>query len=246
MLTPEQIETYHRDGFVYIPGFFKNPDQLQSWVTEISEQPETPGQQMMYFEKSLKDGSRLLNRVENFVPYHAGLEELATGALAEAASDLFGEKAVLFKDKINFKFPGSDGFKAHQDVQAKWDRWGALHMTAMVAVDAATPENGPLEFVAGKHKEGLLGPMDEPLADDLFPPGSYQSLPCNPGDAVFFDSYAPHRSGPNHSSKSRRLLYISYNKASEGDIREQYYREKRAAFPPDIERESGKEYVFKV
>ena len=32
--------------------------------------------------------------------------------------ELFGEPAVLFKEKINFKMPGGAGFKAHQDQQA--------------------------------------------------------------------------------------------------------------------------------
>lgn len=246
MLTQEQIARYHEDGFVYLPGFVPDAAALQGWVQEIAHWPELPGKWMMYFEKSLKDGSRLLNRVENFLPFHEALDHLAQGPLQEAVGQLFGEPAVLFKDKINCKLPGGDGFKAHQDVQANWDRWGSLHMTALVAVDESTAENGPLEFVAGKHRQGLLGKMDEPLADDLFPPGSYQPLMCRPGDVVLFDSFAPHRSGPNLSSQPRRLLYITYNKASEGDHRARYYEEKRKAFPPDCEREAGKQYTFKV
>jgi len=30
---------------------------------------------------------------------------------------------VLFKEKVNFKMPGGDGFKPHQDSQAGWDRY---------------------------------------------------------------------------------------------------------------------------
>lgn len=246
MLTPEQIQQYHRDGFVHVPGFIQDTERLRRWVDEATSWPEVPGKWMMYFEKSLADSSRLLNRMENFLPYHEGLDELAQGRLQDAVNQLFGEPSVLFKDKINFKFPGGDGFKAHQDVQANWDRWGSIHMTAMVAVDEATLENGPLEFVAGKHKQGLLGPMDVPLDDSQFGPDAYKAVPCKPGDAVFFDSFAPHRSGPNHSDKARRLLYITWNKASEGDHRARYYEEKRKAFPPDCEREAGKEYTFKV
>ena len=65
-------------------------------------------------------------------------------------------------------------------------------------------------------------------------------------DAAFFDSYAPHRSHPNHTGKARRVLYITYNKASEGDSRQQYYADKRRNYPPDIEREPGNNYSFKV
>ena len=44
----------------------------------------------------------------------------------------------------------------------------------------------------------------------------------------------------------RRVLYVTYNAASAGDHREQYYADKRASFPPDIERDPKKEYVFRV
>jgi hypothetical protein len=63
---------------------------------------------------------------------------------------------------------------------------------------------------------------------------------------VFFDSYVPHGSLANLSGLKRRVLYVTYNRLSEGDHRARYFAEKRAAFPPDIEREPGKNYVFRV
>ncbi len=42
------------------------------------------------------------------------------------------------------------------------------------------------------------------------------------------------------------MLYITYNKLSEGDSREQYYTDKRNNYPPDIERDPDKDYSFKV
>ena len=44
----------------------------------------------------------------------------------------------------------------------------------------------------------------------------------------------------------RRVLYATYSKASEGDQRERYYRDKRHNYPPDIEREPGRTYTYKV
>ncbi len=63
---------------------------------------------------------------------------------------------------------------------------------------------------------------------------------------MFFDSFAPHRSAPNLTDRPRRALYVTYNRASEGDHRARYVADKRANFPPDIEREPGKTYVFRV
>jgi ectoine hydroxylase-related dioxygenase (phytanoyl-CoA dioxygenase family) len=166
--------------------------------------------------------------------------------MQQAVSELFGEEAVLFKDKINFKLPGGDGFKEHQDVQAGWDAFADLHITAMIAIDETNEANGSLEMIAGMHTQGVLGSMWAPLTDKDTHHVQYQAVHCQPGDAVFFDSYAPHRSGPNRTDKARRVLYITYNKASQGDSREQYYADKRRSYPPDIERDPNKDYSFKV
>ena len=42
------------------------------------------------------------------------------------------------------------------------------------------------------------------------------------------------------------VLYVTYAKASEGDLRERYYSDKRASFPPDCERDPNKKYEYKI
>jgi hypothetical protein len=63
---------------------------------------------------------------------------------------------------------------------------------------------------------------------------------------LFFDSYAPHGSKPNRTAEARRILYLTYNRARDGDHRAAYFADKRANFPPDIERAPGTEYRFRV
>ena len=249
VLTPEQVAKFHRDGFLLLKEMYNTAEmaEIESWTREISDSPEIPGKDMKYFETSRTDGSRILSRVENFVPFHAGFGDLITRRrMQQAVSKLFGEPAVLFKDKINFKLPGGDGFKQHQDVQAGWDDFASLHITAMVAIDETNEQNGSLEMLPGMHEEGLLGEKWAPLTDEDTGHRPYLLVHCQPGDAVFFDSYAPHRSQPNRSDQARRVLYITYNKCREGDHREAYYTQKRRNYPPDIERDPDKEYRFKV
>jgi hypothetical protein len=247
ILTVEQIEAFRRDGYVLVRGLYTpaEVELISAWTDEVSHYPEVPGMYMMYFEDSkLRPGQRILSRMEDIEPFHRGFRELFNGPKMKGAiSQLFGEEAVLFKDKINFKMPGGDGFKAHQDVQAGWDRYAKLHITVLVSIDPSTPENGCLELAPGNHKSGLLGESWKPLPED-----SLDYVPCltAPGDAVFFDSFTPHRSGPNLSDKPRRVLYVTYNRLSEGDHRRQYYADKRKSYPPDCEREPGKVYVFRV
>ena len=249
ILTEVQIQQFHRDGFLVVRGMYSRREigLISEWTEEVAGYPEVPGKTMMYFEASRDDGTPILCRIENFVPFHEGFSTLITARrMQRVVSDLFGEPAVLFKDKINFKLPGGDGFKEHQDVQAGWDDYARLHITVMVAIDSTNQENGSLEVIAGMHKQGLLGSMWVPLTDEDTGAAAYVPVHCQPGDAVFFDSYAPHRSNPNHTGKARRVLYITYNKNSEGDSREQYYADKRRSYPPDIERDPGKDYSFRV
>ena len=249
ILSQEQVDQFHRDGFLVVRGMYspKEVEAISEWTDAVAAMPEVPGKYMMYFEESQADGSRIICRIENFVPYHDGFSKLITARrMQQAVSELFGEEAVLFKDKINFKLPGGDGFKEHQDVQAGWDEFADLHITAMIAIDETNEANGSLEMIAGMHKQGLLGSMWAPLTDEDTDHVEYVPVHCQPGDAVFFDSYAPHRSHPNRTDKARRVLYITYNKASEGDSREQYYADKRRSYPPDIERDPDKDYSFRV
>ena len=241
---------FDRDGFVVVRGLFDAAcmRDIAAWVGTLAQWPETPGKHMMYFEQSLVAPSRrILCRVENFAPYHPDLEALVTSEeMLGIASRLFGEPAVLFKDKINYKLPGGDGFRAHQDVQAGWDAYASLHITAMLSIDRTTVENGCLELAPGAHRRGLIGRPWEPMSEADVAGMTFVSCPTEPGDAVFFDSYVPHRSAPNRTTDARRVLYITYNRRSEGDQRARYYADKRRSYPQDCEREPGKEYVFRV
>jgi hypothetical protein len=236
-----------RDGYVSVPGFFDAAQtaDLLRWTEELETAPEKPGQHWVYGEDSLTEpGRRLIQRIENFVPYHAGFDRVVRdGALSSWTAALMGGPVVLFKDKINFKMAGGPGFKAHQDQQAGWTRYAPLFVTALVTLDAATLENGCLEMVPGRHREGLIGADWNPLDETGL---ALKPVPTQPGDVIFFDSYAPHASKPNFTNKPRRILYLTYNLASAGDHRGQYYAEKHAAFPPDVERKAGETYVFRV
>ena len=249
-LGSHQVNDFETNGFILVRNFFDDQEMkdIESWTEEVGSWPETCGRHMMYFETSLKtDSTRILNRLENFYPYHEGFQNLFDGEkLKGAVSDLLGEDSILYKDKINFKLPGGDGFKLHQDQQAGWSTYTDFFITALVSIDPANEENGCLELVAGMHNKGILGEEWKPMETEDLAGEPLFSCPTSPGDVVFFDSYCPHGSGPNLSNSRRRVLYVTYNAESKGDHREQYYIDKRKSFPPDVERDRNKEYVFRV
>jgi hypothetical protein len=237
-------------GFTVRRGLFRGPmlAALRRAVAELEALPEAPGRVMKYFDAvEGAPAGRLLNRIENFAPYHPALAALLHGPeLLGGAAALLGEPAVLFKDKINLKLPGGGGFEPHQDAQAGWDEYASLFVTAAVAIDAASPENGCLELARWPHQRVLIGPLWQPLEPAALAGMCFEPLPMRPGDAVFFDSYLPHRSGPNPTASPRRVLYVTYNRAAEGDHRSRYFAAKRASYPPDCERLPGRSYAYRV
>ena len=240
---------FARKGWASVPGFFSDAEvaQISGWVAELSARPERPGTHMVYHEGKVDDASvRLVQRMENFCPFHPGFDELVNGRLKASVEKMLGGPAVLFKDKINLKMPGGAGFEAHQDQQAGWSRYAPLFVTALVCIDPATIENGCLEIADSPRFNGLIGEEWKPLTADQMAAFALKPLQCSPGDVIFFDSYVPHASKPNRTDHARRILYLTYNAAAYGDHRALYFAEKRANFPPDIERKPGTEYRFRV
>jgi hypothetical protein len=250
LLHRDVVENFGRVGWAAAPGFFNAAEvaQLLKYVRELDELPEKSGAHMIYRETSLLDpASKVVQRTEDFCPHHAGLDTLIRkGRLIRAVEQLLGEQAVLFKDKINFKASGGAGFEPHQDQQAGWSRYAPLFITALVSIDQATEENGCLQLAHTPRLTKLIGREWEPLTPEELRDIAFTSLPTQPGDVVFFDSFAVHRSQANLTAHGRRVLYVTYNRAADGDHRAQYYADKRASFPPDIDRQPGVSYRYRV
>ena len=222
--------------------------RAQKWTEEIVSWPEEPGRHMVYYEDDLRAaGSRILTRIEHFTPYNEGYSQFVEQpVVADTIAQLFGEEPVLFKDKINFKCPGGDGFKAHQDVQAGWSVYAQDYISMLVSIDRSDVQNGCLEVARTNDRKAVAGKTWEPLSEEQVDALEFEPLETRPGDVVFFDSYAPHRSGPNLSDQPRRILFLTFNPESQGDHREQYFADKRASYPPDCERDPDKTYKFRV
>lgn len=258
-LSAQQLADYDRDGFLLIKAAdVWSADELKLILAAASHMdnwPDQAGKWMKYYEKSRRDPSgqsKILCRIENFCQYNPGLDFILQGKkMVDMASDLFGEQSILYKEKVNYKLPGGDGFAPHQDVAAGWWMYGqSLHLSCLISIDAATAANGCLEVVRAKHLDGMLGDEWKGIPDEKVQEWEkaklWEMVPTEPGDVLFFDSYVPHRSEPNNTDKPRRVLYSTYAKASEGDFRERYYADKRLSFPPDIERDPSKVYEYKI
>jgi hypothetical protein len=250
-LTEAQLATYARDGCLLLRGFL-TPEEardLRRWVNDLATWcPPTPAQQLSgahytFHYEALHGGGGgappALCRVENYTPFHGGLADLAHERLAPLCAQLLGEpSAALFKEKLNIKPPLGKGYAAHYDgPSAAALGLARTFVTAQVAVDAQTLENGALQVVrprsawpparamvppssADPDRGGRVGAIPEDVAEGL----PWEPVECAPGDVLLFDHWMPHRSPFNRSASERRTLYMLFNPASEGVWRDEYYR----------------------
>lgn len=246
VLFDDQVADFHRDGYVVVPKAFDHNGMaaIEQWAGEVESLPEEPGRHWVFHEKSRLDGEDLINRIEYISPFHDGFAQL-TAVLRAPAAQLLAEEVPLFKEKINFKMPGGDGFEPHQDAQAGWGDYAGNFVNVMICIDEATIRNGCLELAPRQNRRGLLRGM-EPLTAEDTKDMKFVAYPMKPGDMALFDAFTPHRSEPNPTSSTRRMYFVTYNRASEGNHLDQYYADKRKNFPPDIERDPDREYVYKV
>lgn len=227
---PDALEHFREFGWVLTePLDPQRVAELCDWVDDLMTWPDDGP--WLHHRELTERGPRLC-RTENFVPHHRELGELLTrGELLDTASILLDETAVLYKEKINYKAAGGAGYSPHQDAPAY--RFIETHVSCMVAIDDSRESNGCLEVVSSMHDEIL--PMDEKgcIRADIVESMEWRTVPIWAGQALWFHSLTPHRSGPNRSDRSRRAIYPTYNASREGDLREAYYAQKAIEFASD-------------
>ena len=223
------VAAFRRDGWLVVRDAL-TADQVEALdgaVTTLARWADAGGPGLHHFEQT--DAGAVLARSEDFVHDEPVLRDVILGGVVvDTLRVLFGDEPVLFKEKVNYKHPGGGGFAPHQDATAY--RFVDHHISCMVPLDPASPASGCL-YVAPGYEAGRLptdarGRIEPATADRL----DWQPVPLEPGDLLFFDSYTPHYSDTNTTTRSRRAAYLTYNAASLGDHRDRYYADKRAEF----------------
>ncbi|MEM1335241.1 MAG: phytanoyl-CoA dioxygenase family protein [Actinomycetota bacterium] len=202
-------------------------DSLRDAVDELEDWARSDGPGLHHFEQTSLGPA--IARSERFADVHIELGAFVRStAVTDLMADLFGEPAVLFKEKVNYKHPGGAGFAPHQDAAAY--RFVDHHISVMVPLDPATVASGCLWFARG-HQHGSLDTDERGrLTDDVVAALDWEPVEVQPGQIVAFDSYTPHYSETNQTDRPRRTLYLTYNAASRGDFRDRYYANKDAEF----------------
>ena len=144
--------------------------------------------------------------------------------IVEPMRDLVGaEHLAVWTDKLNLKRPlEGTGFGWHQD-SPYWvhdcDHVDQLP-NVLVALDAASEENGCFRVIRGSHTRGCLAGLNDgsQLGGFYTDPALFDERQQVPmivpaGSLVFFSAHSVHGSLPNHSAEPRRALVLTYQPA---------------------------------
>ena len=251
-------DQFREYGFVFLPQEIANPDMvaLEKECTRLATEAEDTLSHKAHSHAGSNRGLIVVAEAGNpqqlcRFEYLAGSSDYIRNSLVPRFSalieKLIGEPVFLFKDKCNLKRPGGGAFTPHQDVTAYRHFNTRYQVTAAIALDLADRTNGALEMaetwnaipagvpvLATPRGELAILPSYEggrrngDIVDDYTASIRWRRIDAKPGDVILFDSYVPHRSEINRSSATRRLLFFTFNLASEGNLYDLYYTEKRS------------------
>ncbi|MDE2297061.1 MAG: phytanoyl-CoA dioxygenase family protein [Burkholderiales bacterium] len=235
-LTAAQHEQFDRDGYLFFPGLF-SADETRTLTAEV---PSLYSRREAYnVREKGKDAVRT-----NFAAhlYSAPFARLARHPrMVEPVQELLGEALYMHQFKINGKmaFEG-DVWQWHQDY-GTWLNDDAMPteraMNVAIFLDDVTDFNGPLMFIPGSHKRGVvdarhdltttsypLWTVDNELiaqlveraggkggfdAEGRYVPAGIVSPKGPAGSMILFHSCLVHASGSNLSPYNRVSVYLS-------------------------------------
>lgn len=141
-----------------------------------------------------------------------------------------GEKVMVLKEKLIYKWPGTCGYGVHRDEPylsvSENGPTGNEILSILIALDKSDTENGAIKFYPSLRFKELASPAEEVRdIDNVEIEGvPFLMLELNPGDIVLFDGNMPHSSDFNRSKRTRRTYMVTYASQKYTECREDYYR----------------------
>ncbi len=231
-LSEAEFQFYHREGYLIIRELFP-PMEIGFLAIECGRLAGLKALKQSNnircrWQDHFQTGECLFETFDPVIDLSPICEQVARDPrLIGVISQLYGEQAHSFKDKLIFKPPGAKGHTLHQD-SIRWPNFPRSFVTAAVAIDPCNQRKGATEVFARVHQRGYLSP--EYGEYRACPPDSVDEsagifLELEPGDVAIYGCFVPHRSAPNKSDHWLRLLYLSYNADSGGGDRRQSQNE---------------------
>ena len=156
---------------------------------------------------------------------------------------IFKKKYSIFKDKLNIKPPGGEGFFAHYDGIFKfknknnkmlngWYEYSDNFINILLAIDPCNRKNGTIEVAKASNGDfyDLLKNTNNDgtpnLKKNYEAKLNFKFINLNVGDILIFSNKCPHRSKKNKSNKNRKILYYTYTNNSSKNLYKKYFVDK--------------------
>jgi L-proline 4-hydroxylase len=220
-LTQPQIEQFEREGYLFFPSLFS-----QQEIRALTD--EVPGLYAQRRPENVREKTGDVVRT-NFAAhlYSAPFARLARHPrMVRPIEQIFGEKLYMHQFKINGKaaFDG-DVWQWHQDY-GTWKRDDempeARAMNVAIFLDEVNEFNGPLMFIPGSHKLGVLDAghdtsttsyplwtLDHATITRLVAQGGIVAPKGPAGSMILFHGCLVHASTSNLSPWNRTSVYLS-------------------------------------
>jgi hypothetical protein len=211
MLKAQEIACFKRDG--YLP---KVPLLTGEYTDELRGQCERSCVEV------IREGERRqsTNRLKPYLLFPWAADLVRYAPLLDVIEDLIGPDILVFHTTVWLKEANSESFVPwHQDATyfglAPFEQ-----VTAWIALTPSTRENGCVQILPASHREGQRPHRDQVDERALLSRGQTLSetleeanavdLTLEPGEVSFHHTLAKHRSAPNHSTKRRIGIGVSY------------------------------------
>ncbi|MFN3652136.1 MAG: phytanoyl-CoA dioxygenase family protein [Armatimonadota bacterium] len=224
MLTAEQIEFFHENGYLRLEQVY-DPAELGRMSAELDEiirhfatwEAAWKGPWREEYMNAEENRKATLVAIHELQHYSAAWTcALAHAGLADALSQLLGSECVEFHHMTLHAKPPDAGapFPMHQDLPF-YAHADGRYLDTLVHLDDADEQSGCIKFLPGSHRLGplehILGPETAPhLPTDRFRLEDAVPVPARAGDVVVFSLWTIHGSAVNHSGKWRRLVRMGY------------------------------------
>jgi phytanoyl-CoA hydroxylase len=222
-LTTAQLDAFADNGHLTVPDVFDDADMDRATADAMAWSEETLAGLSAEDAKWYLDAGtsgQYMRKLDNPVHYRRVFRELAAQpALLEAVGQLAGgDELTVYFSQIFFKPPEGGGPKPiHQDNFYFGPSDADGMVTAWIALDEATVENGCLYYADGSHRQGLIdhvAPEAEPfnlqLPAETAAAANMTAAPVSRGGVSFHHGITLHGSGDNLSSKWRRAVAFHY------------------------------------
>lgn len=238
LLTPKQIECFHRDGCVTIPHVLNDQEVAELggvFDKFVTGEIHVPGKDFCDMSKPFGVPYEQWSLVNCMLPtlYHPPLQGNVYERLTASIARQLFPKSDMTKDydQLLNKRPGKKDavFSWHQDM-AYWPGSKVLNVnctdtcTFSLAIDDSMPENGCLRYVVGSGVSKTLRPHNpaagnsredgHALAAEVHHSEEIRLAPAKRGSLTIHDEYVVHGSGGNTCpDKQRRTYVIAYRAA---------------------------------